>query len=553
MKIPDIKEFVQSCIAMPDLYDTMFRLHESQPAFSEFCLSDVELALKQLEADLHSPSLENLLSPSLHPAFLLDLDGNVQAMNGLAKYHFGLRNFDHISQIDFTLAQETEFNPWFSGIVKGVKAQRDDGAPKSIELEAGGILLLYPVHCADRQYWILSISRFTWTADLARILFHNYDLSQSELEILESFSSGLGLTQIAKVRHRALTTVRKQFYCLLEKINVKSQVDLTKKILLLQSSLQSAERSASDFLRRTEARSTLERASWSGRSVAFHIEGDPKGTPVVMLNSLFFSQFSQRDLHRLKERGFCLIALSRPGFGESARPEPGEGNVATLAHDIAQALETLGADSANVIAGDVAFGEAVRVAVNRPSLIRQILSPALLLPLPFRSPMPQPASTLGLCQQLMQQDAKTRKLFFATLAGALSELGAEYILPGLYGIKGDSRTSHFGQSALAGLQMLEGAIKVRGLDAIRHELEAGFADCSSALMQCKVPITLCGLGQMPYYHAPAAKDFARLQLVKGKFLQGDEKARDLSTVLATALLETVRHEEQPARGRVEVT
>lgn len=110
----------------------------------------------------------------------------------------------------------------------------------------------------------------------------------------------------------------------------------------------------------------------AGETVSVSITG--RGAPVVLLPGLFGTAFGfRRVTPMLVDEGFQTIVVEPLGIGKSARPRDADYSLTAQAARVAAVLDTLGLDSALVIAHSLGGSIALRLAVRRPDLVAAIV------------------------------------------------------------------------------------------------------------------------------------------------------------------------------------
>lgn len=99
------------------------------------------------------------------------------------------------------------------------------------------------------------------------------------------------------------------------------------------------------------------------------------GRPVVLFPGLFGAAFTFRKVvPLLAARGFRPIVIEPLGTGFSSRPARADYSLAAQSHRLAAALDSLGSGPVLVLAHSLGAAMAFRLAVDRPDLVRGIVS-----------------------------------------------------------------------------------------------------------------------------------------------------------------------------------
>lgn len=108
-------------------------------------------------------------------------------------------------------------------------------------------------------------------------------------------------------------------------------------------------------------------------TVAVAIAG--QGEPVVFVPGLFGSAFGFRRVKPLfVEAGYQVVIVEPLGIGRSSRPRHADYSLTAQAARIAAVLDTLGIETAIVVAHSIGGSIAFRLAVQRPDLVAGIVS-----------------------------------------------------------------------------------------------------------------------------------------------------------------------------------
>ena len=109
---------------------------------------------------------------------------------------------------------------------------------------------------------------------------------------------------------------------------------------------------------------TMHVEAWSG-----------SGRPVAVIPGLFGGSFTFRKvLPLLAARGFRPIVIEPLGTGFSSRPAKADYSLTAQAHRMAAVLDSLGSGPVLVLAHSLGAAMAFRLAVDRPDLVRGIVS-----------------------------------------------------------------------------------------------------------------------------------------------------------------------------------
>lgn len=108
---------------------------------------------------------------------------------------------------------------------------------------------------------------------------------------------------------------------------------------------------------------------------SIHVEVSGEGPAVVLLPGLFGSAYGYRSVIRLlAAQGRRAIVIEPLGLGASSRPRKADYSLTAQADRIAAVLDSLDVSDAVVVAHAVGTGIALRLAVQRPTLVQSIIS-----------------------------------------------------------------------------------------------------------------------------------------------------------------------------------
>src|SRR6266516_934411 len=107
-----------------------------------------------------------------------------------------------------------------------------------------------------------------------------------------------------------------------------------------------------------------------------HVEAWPgNGRPIALVPGLFGAAFTFRKvIPLLAAQGFRPIVIEALGTGFSSRPPKADYSLAAQSHRLAAVLDSLGAGPVLVLAHSLGAAIAFRLAIDRPDLVRGIVS-----------------------------------------------------------------------------------------------------------------------------------------------------------------------------------
>jgi pimeloyl-ACP methyl ester carboxylesterase/DNA-binding CsgD family transcriptional regulator len=186
-----------------------------------------------------------------------------------------------------------------------------------------------------------------WRADAAQLLERAFDLSDAESEIVSSFMAGFSTKEIATQRNRSYATVRTQFQTILSKAGATNQVELMRTALSLSQFIADVEPLANAASHPTRRRADVLRPH--NRSVDTLFYGDPEGEPIIYLHNMYTRTFPPVIEAELAKAGLYVIAVARPGYGQSTMPPPKQDYVDCYIEDIRAVMDQMQIDRCKIL------------------------------------------------------------------------------------------------------------------------------------------------------------------------------------------------------------
>jgi pimeloyl-ACP methyl ester carboxylesterase len=113
----------------------------------------------------------------------------------------------------------------------------------------------------------------------------------------------------------------------------------------------------------------------AAETLSVTVSGVDAGAPLVLIPGLFGSHFGFRKVvPPLQAAGYRTIVIEPLGVGASSRPEHADYSLAAQADRIARVLDSLGVDNAVVVAHALGAAMALRLAYQRPDLVRGLVA-----------------------------------------------------------------------------------------------------------------------------------------------------------------------------------
>lgn len=335
--------------------------------------------LPSLEQDLSSAArireLTHIVSSDDGvPTFLARADGQILAANEsfirlCGNLEVGLKGLG-ISKAQFYEFKHRIVHPDDSSLLKVTPANHQ-GMPAIFTGRAAFIE-------GDKLY-ILKAVTVHWDTSIKQSLKELFDLTNSELEILLLLAQGSSVDDIAAIRNTKLTTTRQQIKSILHKSGTNSQlqiatlatsvantpiIDLGTPSSKQLPSKSAAIENAETYLLNCVKRGLVER---NGRSIAWKRYGSEGGFPILLMHSTIFGIANFLEEAECAERnGFDILAVVRPGFGDTDFIEKTEIDSTVASDDCHHVLEALKFEPELIVSHDYGMVHALNFVKRHP-------------------------------------------------------------------------------------------------------------------------------------------------------------------------------------------
>ena len=302
--------------------------------------------------EIFESAFGNTESPSRYlarqplPAMVLDQSYKVVSVNELFETRFGGQISDLIellkldkqwSLLPDVLSGEQEWPVLFQ--------VEDEGKPSEVII-ATHVTLLDPHSERACNYIALRLAKPVWASELSTLLNEVYELTASEIEIVQTLFEQADIARIAAVRKRSIRTVRTQLASIYTKMGVSGQIHL---VLLVMSLLQlsSLDKAESSFkLSHPQGFPTSQVRTRTGR-LSYIEYGAKQGEPVLVIQSSYPPEMSADFRKACYEANLRMITPLKPGTG-STTSRPGEDGPEQLAEDYDALMKALDLDRISV-------------------------------------------------------------------------------------------------------------------------------------------------------------------------------------------------------------
>ncbi len=272
-----------------------------------------------------------------------------------------------------------------------------------------------------QPHFLLTSGSLHFDKRTTEALQNAFSLSDAEVAIVEGLAKGKSPNEVAEDRGASINTIRTQVRSALAKFDAKNIAELVGQVTGFVANFNasiSIARHLDDSLVPAQLFREGEILLPSGRRLSYVDQGSLNGKPVLFIHGMLFGRRLTTDAaEAASNKGWRVIAPSRPGFGESdiRQPDTPEGLLDGVARDIVHLMDHLGLES--VFAAGLMGGScyAIRLAQRVPQRIKGVL---LLNHIPIWKP--EYANSLPIRQRIIAQTSiKTPPLFrFICQSGA---------------------------------------------------------------------------------------------------------------------------------------
>ncbi len=287
-------------------------------------LDSAQATLSSLDIPVGNDPLERLISEVAGPSIVLGPDLRVVSVNEQGSESFATRvgAFFDTERIDPTSIRE------FEALVRtannrGNMAQCvlhvSGKARENEQFHAEAFVVQRPNQ--SRSHIAIRTLQLPWSESAAERMEQAFGLSATEVEVGRQFFECCNLAEVARLRNVSLHTVRTQIKSIQAKTGAPSQAELIRLFAMVASRQLLDTRGVSTAWKDPMGREQVFTAK-DGRKIAWTWIGAEDGTPAVMLRGMGMGYLLPRHADgRLAEAGVKLLALSRPGYGNTTMRE----------------------------------------------------------------------------------------------------------------------------------------------------------------------------------------------------------------------------------------
>ncbi|WP_245304282.1 alpha/beta fold hydrolase [Hoeflea olei] len=291
--------------------------------------------LDGLDIPAQSDPLARAVQDVPGPALVLSPEGRVVVTNTEGASVLGARQGSYLNPDRIDPRSLEAFRTMMRAANR--RANRSQAILRMAPLDGGEAILaeawLLSPKAGDAAFVVIRSLEIEWTERASEMLGQAFGLSAAEVEIARIFFHVRDVAAVAAARHVSLLTVRTQLKSIMAKTEAPSQVELMRLLAMTAGRAIQDRQGKTDTWKDPLGREDVLSLP-DGRSIAWTWLGDPDGRPVVLCRGLPMCYLLPPDSEgQLREAGIKLLALSRPGFGNSsqhANLSPLEDNLAAL-------------------------------------------------------------------------------------------------------------------------------------------------------------------------------------------------------------------------------
>jgi len=461
------------------------------------------------QSDLGAGAFQRLPSASVS-AIVVNSAGLIREANSQALTMHGLRIGANLKECGLQVQGADDLAVLLPGSDEGAG---DAMATSLIQVASGsgqGIFTVLAsrleVAAGSEALFLLLFSSRQNLDEAVSLIGTKFDLSRTEVEIARAFIGGTSLREISEQRGRSYTTIRNQFQMVLEKTQCGSQSDLVQFVASLSTLFTNSKAVLQPVPVRSRKSMTIPRPG--GRTIEVLVSGDPDGTPILSLFSLFGPGVTPAIEKKLRARGIALISIWRPGFGGTSKPRKGEAREACLKGDVKALLDALEIESCPCLIRASASQAFYDLALEIPERITHALVVNGLVPRQYIAKNKAASKWTNLLMSASFVSYPVARLILASGERLLRRSGTVAFLQKMYE-HSPSDCEALGDPDVAA-SILEGVegVTTQGLDAGVHDLVSGFTPWTMDLDALIVPIVLYHGVDDPNVPLESVRDFA---------------------------------------------
>ncbi|VAW01418.1 hypothetical protein MNBD_ALPHA06-1859 [hydrothermal vent metagenome] len=317
-------------------------------------------------------ALDDLLAAYTSPAILARPDGSIRATNNAASQILGVHT--HINEIAVdsdnakTLIERLSPNSATATASPTVlRAYGSDG--QSL------VLVFSPFHRDQEEpLTLIQTAEINWTKAVDQLLREGFSLTKAEISVTNSIVAGHSIADIAKNSDKSINTIRSQLSSVLAKTGARTQSDLVRLIAGISQIATLKVKPTNNIVAAAKALPDIEEHILllpDGRKVAYRLIGPKGGRWAVFCHSMFGGPYLSAPARaRLRQHNIRLLAVARPGFGETSPVKGGrETRHRTMSQDLKAVMADLGTGPCVLLGQEAGGGQGYTIAHFEPGLI----------------------------------------------------------------------------------------------------------------------------------------------------------------------------------------
>lgn len=355
-----------------------------------------EVLIGMISANEHllSTPLNEKLQSEPRPMLAIDSQGIVRGVNEAAASVFGVSEKSTIDQLPFGEDAISSIRGELSKITK----PGQDGTANAIfrtyrlDNDAPAIISCRPwMTPGARNLLLLKTVDFAWPAKLTPIIRSAFELTEAEAKVMQLLAEGNSVSNISKLRHSSIATVRTQVRSIYNKTSTRNQnefmrmaLGLTTLDLLDKQSITGAFHAPSGNHSAPHPRPE-ERHLHSlpdGRLLDYAVFGATDGRPCLFVHSEFFGDGCTASMVRYaRVNNLKIIAPARPHNGRSSPYPAGVKTYDQFGEDVLSLMDALSVQEFVILSQPMAGSLfSLMLGHNHPDRIKGIVFLAPIFP-----------------------------------------------------------------------------------------------------------------------------------------------------------------------------
>lgn len=335
-------------------------------------------ALTTMSNDAKKASLNNIekqlgrmLDSFPHATYMVNVDGFVTAYNAAAFEKYDLNTGVKIDTLPFVLTKAESISSHVSKLLES-EAVSTQSILKQIYNESGkheGTIAVTPSGNNNKSALIFVIG-VKWQTESLGLIQQQFELTNTEVAILQQFVDGNSLHDIAAIRSRSYATIRTQFQSLLTKTESSSQTELLRTVLSVSEFVSDINHISNTLNHPHRRRAEL--FIEGGRIIEVTFMGDFNGEALVCCTDALTYTFNADFEQALFDNNLYFISICFPGFGATDSVPTNENRLERIANDIESVLNQLNIDHCPIVSCNTASPIAAAMTNQIPHKISHV-------------------------------------------------------------------------------------------------------------------------------------------------------------------------------------